>query len=60
HDLNLAARFASHVLILGDGQHWLGPVAEVLTAPILQKAFGCGFQTIESDQGRLFVPLLSA
>lgn len=60
HDLNLAARFASHVLILGDGQHWLGPVAEVLTASILQQAFGCGFQTIHSEHGRLFVPLLSA
>lgn len=59
HDLNLAARFASYVLILGAGQHWLGPVAEVMTASILQQAFGCGFQTIESEHGRLFVPLLS-
>lgn len=56
HDLNLAARFASHALILGEGRHWLGPVAEVLTAAVLEQAFGCGFQVIESRHGRLFVP----
>ncbi len=57
HDLNLAARFATHALILGDGQHWLGTVAEVLTTPILQQAFGCGFRIIDSAHGRLFVPI---
>ena len=30
HDINQAARFATHVLLLGDHQHWLGPVDEVL------------------------------
>ncbi len=57
HDLNLAARFATHALILGAGRHWLGTVAEVLTAPILQQAFGCGFRVIDSEHGRLFVPV---
>lgn len=57
HDLNLAARFASHALVLGAGRHWLGTVAEVLTSPILQQAFGCGFQVVDSAHGRLFVPL---
>ncbi len=57
HDLNLAARFTTHALILGSGRHWLGTVAEVLTAPILQQAFGCGFRIIDSGHGRLFVPV---
>jgi iron complex transport system ATP-binding protein len=57
HDLNLAARFATHALILGAGRHWRGTVAEVLTAPILQQAFGCGFQVLDSAHGRLFVPV---
>lgn len=43
HDINLAARFATHLLILGENQHWLGPVAELLNADILQAAFGCEF-----------------
>ncbi len=25
HDSNLARRFATHALVLGEGQHWLGP-----------------------------------
>ncbi|HTN66483.1 MAG TPA: ABC transporter ATP-binding protein [Burkholderiaceae bacterium] len=57
HDLNLTARFTTHALILGAGRHWLGTVAEVLTAPILQQAFGCGFRVIDSQHGRLFVPV---
>lgn len=57
HDLNLAARFMTHALILGEGRHWCGTVAEVLTAPILEQAFGCGFRIIESDGDRLFLPI---
>lgn len=43
HDINLAARFATHLLILGENQHWLGPIVELLNADILQAAFGCEF-----------------
>jgi len=57
HDLNLAARFATHALVLGAERHWLGPAAEVLTAPVLQPAFGCAFEVIDGAHGRLFVPL---
>ena len=60
HDLNLAARFATHTLVLGDDRHWLGTVAEVMTAPVLQQAFGCGFRIIDSAHGRLFVPIPGA
>jgi iron complex transport system ATP-binding protein len=43
HDINLAARFATHLLILGENNHWQGPVAEILNTDILQAAFGCEF-----------------
>jgi len=44
HDINLAARFASHILLIGDQQHWLGPVNEVLQAERLSQVFGCSFR----------------
>lgn len=47
HDLNLAARFATHVLLLGEGFHRAGPVAEVMTAETLGEAFGC--RLVERD-----------
>jgi iron complex transport system ATP-binding protein len=44
HDINLAARFASHILLIGDQQHWLGPVNELLQAERLSQVFGCSFR----------------
>ncbi len=44
HDINQAARFATHVLLLCDHQHWLGPVDEVLEAERLSQVFGCSFR----------------
>jgi iron complex transport system ATP-binding protein len=44
HDINHATRFATHVLLLGDQQHWLGPVNEVLEAGRLSQVFGCSFR----------------
>jgi iron complex transport system ATP-binding protein len=44
HDINLAARFASHILLIGDQQHWLGPLNEVLQAERLSQVFGCSFR----------------
>ncbi len=51
HDLNLAARFATHVLLLGPGFHCAGPVAEVLLPEVLQQAYGCAFERC----GELFI-----
>jgi iron complex transport system ATP-binding protein len=50
HDINLAARFATHVLLLGPGFHFAGPVAEVLTTAALENAYGCRFER----EGELF------
>ena len=44
HDINQAARFATHVLLLSDHQHWLGQVDEVLEAERLSQVFGCSFR----------------
>ena len=44
HDINLAARFATHVLLLGPDFHLAGPVSEVLTPGALQRAYDCRFE----------------
>jgi iron complex transport system ATP-binding protein len=43
HDINHAARFASHVLVLGEHRHWQGRAEDVLDAQTLEEAFGCRF-----------------
>jgi iron complex transport system ATP-binding protein len=41
HDLNLAARYADHLIALGDGRvHAAGTPAEVLTEDLVQAVFG--------------------
>jgi iron complex transport system ATP-binding protein len=44
HDINHAANFATHVLLIGDKQYWQGPVEEVLDAARLGEVFGCNFR----------------
>ena len=39
HDLNLAARFASHALVLGGTSPIAGPIDEVMTESTLSAAF---------------------
>lgn len=57
HDLNLAARFASHALLLTlDGAVRHGPIDEVLTEAALQTAFGHRVTRVEAAGRTLFVP----
>lgn len=49
HDINQAARFASHALVMGERRHWLGPVDQVLTTAVLSEAFDCDIRS--SAQG---------
>jgi iron complex transport system ATP-binding protein len=56
HDINLVSRFATHVLILGQAGHWLGPVETTLAPATLEDAFGCGFEIAHTGQGRFFIP----
>lgn len=57
HDINLVARYASHVLLLGDGQTWQGSVDKVLQPQLLQAAFGCAFEVVDNGRRRMFMPL---
>lgn len=55
HDVNAAARFATHVLLLsGQGRWQAGPAAEVLTAPALSALFGARFEAVAGAHGPLF------
>lgn len=54
HDLQLAARFATHILLLdGKGGHTLGTPKEVLTEERLSEVYGDGIGRLERD-GKLF------
>ncbi len=58
HDINLAARYASHVLLLdGAGGHIIGSADRVLTAERLSAAFGHPLRAIADGERRLFVPV---
>jgi iron complex transport system ATP-binding protein len=56
HDINLVARYASHVLVMANGRHWMGRIEHVLSPDILQQAFGCTFHFVQTDHGRVFIP----
>jgi iron complex transport system ATP-binding protein len=55
HDINLAARFATHVLLLSPGDAKAGAVEEILTTANLENAFGCAFDLVATGSERLFV-----
>ena len=57
HDLNLAARFASHALLLApQGAVLQGPVGEVMREDGLSVAFGHRVARVEAGGHTLFVP----
>ena len=57
HDLDLAARFASHALLLTPQATALqGPIDSVLTEAALEAAFGHRVARVEAAGHTLFVP----
>jgi iron complex transport system ATP-binding protein len=54
HDIQLASRFATHVLLLAPDRFWQGPVAEVLKTPALERAFDCRFEVVSDPRGNRF------
>jgi iron complex transport system ATP-binding protein len=55
HDVNGAARLATHVLLLSGRGTWrAGPAAEVLTTEALGDLFGAPFAVVATDEGPLF------
>jgi iron complex transport system ATP-binding protein len=57
HDINLAARWCSHVLLLyPDGNACWGEVADMLSPPALEVLYSQPLLSTEVDGQRLFVP----
>jgi iron complex transport system ATP-binding protein len=57
HDVNLAARYCSHILMLfGDGQWKAGPVTELLNQDMLEKLYQCAVEPVQTSGGRRFLP----
>lgn len=53
HDLNLAARYCDHVVLLHDTRIvCAGPMAHVLTPPVLEPVFGVPVRCLDDERGR--------
>jgi iron complex transport system ATP-binding protein len=57
HDVNLAARYCTHVLMLfGDGEWCAGPTKEMLTESSLERLYHCPVEAVETPSGVRFHP----
>ena len=57
HDINLAARYCSHVLMLfGNGEWCAGETGDMLSETSLEKLYGCPVERFESATGPRFHP----
>lgn len=58
HDINIAARFCDQVvLLLGDGEHVVGTVEEILTPELLERAFGCRIERVWHQDRWIYYPV---
>jgi len=58
HDINLAARYCSHVLMLfGDGDWRAGPTGDMMTEENLERLYHCPVERLESSGGPRFHPV---
>lgn len=58
HDVNLTARYCTHVLMLfGEGNWRAGPADELLNENSLELLYGCAVEQLPSRVGRRFYPL---
>lgn len=57
HDVNLAARYCTHVLMLfGDGETRAGPTADTLTPEALTRLYRHPINVITTPQGEIYLP----
>ena len=57
HDVNLAARYCSHILMLfGDGDWQAGPVNELLNLKNLERLYQCPVESVQTSAGPRFLP----
>ena len=58
HDINLAARYCSHVIMLfGDGDWCAGPTDDMLSESSLERLYQCPVERLDSPNGPRFHPL---
>jgi iron complex transport system ATP-binding protein len=58
HEVNLAARYCTHVLLLfGDGQCCAGPVGEMLSAEVLTRLYRHPVAAIDTPHGEHYFPV---
>ena len=57
HDVNLAARYCSHVLMLfGNGEWCAGPCEDMLSEASLEKLYNCPVEMLQGRNGTRFYP----
>ncbi|MFW2372531.1 MAG: ABC transporter ATP-binding protein [Gammaproteobacteria bacterium] len=57
HDINLAAKYCDHILLLfGDGEYLAGPSSELLNETNLEKVFGHPIRQHRLDHQTIFIP----
>jgi iron complex transport system ATP-binding protein len=57
HDVNLAARYCSHALLLfGDGAWCAGPIADMLSAEVLTRLYCHPIEAVAGPRGTLYLP----
>ena len=58
HDINLAARYCTHVIMLfGDGDWCAGPVGDMLSEASLERLYHCPVERLEGPNGPRFHPV---
>ena len=57
HDVNLAARFCDHLILLfGDGDVNFGPMEAMLNTDVLQKLYGHEFTQLKQANHNIYLP----
>jgi len=58
HDVNLAARYCTHVVMLfGQGKWCAGTTAQMLNESSLERLYGCPVEALSGKEGSRFYPL---
>ena len=56
HDVNLAARYCNHILMLfGEGDWQAGPADELLNQENLERLYQCPVETVQTSTGKRFL-----
>ncbi len=57
HDINLAARFGTHgILLFDNGETLHGPLPDMLERRLLERLYRCPLREIHADGGRWYLP----